>query len=366
MDQQEASSINHKLLNAVREFFSYESTLNSQADQALIVSKLITEFTQLQRILEHLSLFGSNESILEITTSYLPFAAIPYYLAVLFQTSSSTITGNENSMSDPRELKLERAKVLFVSFLDLLNSFGKILDEKQSRIFSSFENSQNPTITELISTIPQNAVTRRQEKIEQHKSEKKLTTKLEMLFNHYRSHGKDVEFDDDFENLDEEIVRQIYVDHLRLLAMKSFEQLAMVALELQLLQHRSQEPPTKLTMRTVSPTTTDYTSKVERIPGKGQKRSELLTKQGKILQPFVITLSRSEMKRKVMGTGQVLPSMTVEEYLDYELANGKLSKPEEEMLDSETDSEDELKARSWDDWKDDNPKGSGNMKANIG
>lgn len=364
MEQQEASSINHRLLNAVREFYSYDIALTSKEEQALIVSRLINEFIQLQRILEHLSLFGSNESILEITTSYLPFAAIPYYLAVLFLSSSSVITGQETSMPDPREQKLEKAKVLFVSFLDLLNNFGGVLDEKQSRILSNFENSHNPTVKELVSNIGQNAIKRRQEKIEQRKSEKELTTRLEMLFDYYQC--EKTQLDDEFGNLDEEIVRQIYVDHLRLLAIKSFEQLEMIGLESQLLQNRSQQPPAIQGIKTANPTATDYTSKVERIPGKRPKVSELLTEQGRILQPFVITLNRSEIRSKVMGTGQVLPSMTVEEYLNYELANGKLLKPEEEKPDSETDSEDELKARLWDDWKDENPKGSGNMKANIG
>lgn len=67
--------------------------------------------------------------------------------------------------------------------------------------------------------------------------------------------------------------------------------------------------------------------------------------------------------------------MTVEEYLDYELANGKMLKDEvkdnnpanKDDNDSDTeDSEAEEEKRRWDDWKDENPKGAGNMKANIG
>ena len=66
-----------------------------------------------------------------------------------------------------------------------------------------------------------------------------------------------------------------------------------------------------------------FTTKLESIPKISYQVSDLINKQGKILQPFTITSQRQKLKEKVFGTGQILPSMTVEEYLDYELANGK-------------------------------------------
>jgi len=38
----------------------------------------------------------------------------------------------------------------------------------------------------------------------------------------------------------------------------------------------------------------------------------------------------------------------------------------ESDYESDEDDEAQLEKRRWDDWKDENPKGAGNMKANIG
>ncbi|CAI5759278.1 unnamed protein product [Candida verbasci] len=119
--------------------------------------------------------------------------------------------------------------------------------------------------------------------------------------------------------------------------------------------------------RTSDPT--GFTTRLESRPGLNSgKISDFLSKQGKILKPFTIT-NKQDLQKKVFGTGQMLPSMTVEEYLDYELANGKMMKeeqPQAEKFSEDEDSDDELEKRRWDDWKDENPKGSGNMGANIG
>ena len=129
--------------------------------------------------------------------------------------------------------------------------------------------------------------------------------------------------------------------------------------------NKNPKPPQK--EQPIDPT--GYTTKLEVVPGKKQPISSLLSKQGKILQPFTITANKNELRNKVFGTGQVLPSMSVEEYLDYELANGKVAAEEvkNEKNDQDTDdSDEELEKRQWDDWKDDNPKGMGNTGANLG
>ena len=67
-----------------------------------------------------------------------------------------------------------------------------------------------------------------------------------------------------------------------------------------------------------------------------------------------------------------MPTMTLDEFADKEIALAKEQEEKQKQFEMEkpdSDSEDEkvadmktYQAREWDDWKDDNPKGSGNRK----
>lgn len=100
----------------------------------------------------------------------------------------------------------------------------------------------------------------------------------------------------------------------------------------------------------------------------------LMDPQGKPLRPFVITNKRTEMMNGVFRPGHSLPTMTIDEYLQQEVERGNvLSGGTEEPKKKEIDDNDEealnaetIKARNWDDFKDDNPKGSGNRGGRIG
>lgn len=100
----------------------------------------------------------------------------------------------------------------------------------------------------------------------------------------------------------------------------------------------------------------------------------LMDPQGRPLRPFMITNKRAEMMKGVFRPGHSLPTMSIEEYLDQEMERGNfLSGGTEEPKKKEADDNDEeainaetIKARNWDDFKDDNPKGWGNKGGRIG
>lgn len=100
----------------------------------------------------------------------------------------------------------------------------------------------------------------------------------------------------------------------------------------------------------------------------------LMDPQGRPLRPFMITNKRNEMMKGVFRPGHNLPTMTIEEYLDQEMERGNfLSGGTEEPKKKEADDNDEaavdaetLKAREWDNFKDDNPKGWGNKGGRHG
>ncbi|WPK24259.1 hypothetical protein PUMCH_001526 [Australozyma saopauloensis] len=372
----EQLTVRQRLKKAIQ---GYHAVLASPQRQDLaqfqkLLKTQIEEFSTLQSIVDSLSLFSSSELLREINSAYLPFLSVPFYLAELL----SKFQGNENgeySVDDERKWtwkgdNLVRAKQVAASFLMSLHAIGGILSESQSKRLNSFSNAYDPSPEEL-SRLMGDPASRRAQKISEFKEESALNKKLAILDDYYNDTNP--EEGDLFESMDEEVVRQIYLDQLKLQAIRAFGLMEAVSMEAQVLANRpthSSEQKEAADSRVLSKLDAfDYTSRVERDPTKATAVSELINKQGRVLQPFVITNKREELRKQVFGTGQVLPSMSVEEYLDYELANGKMLKgeaPGAEDSDESDDSDEELRKREWDDWKDDNPKGSGNMKANLG
>lgn len=358
----------------VRDFLALDLA-GGRADSAEFqqkVTQLLTEFRLVQSIVDGLSLFSDNEQLREINTPYLSFATLPYYAACLYMRSLADASGayDEKDKFQNKPENLQRAKVMLAAYLNQLESFGGVLLELQKKTLDSFEKSYDPSVEELLGQ-NKNPVQKRAEKIENFKAEKALKGKLQILEGYYEKNSTDDD-EDALLSLDEEVVRAIYIDQLRLFAINAFDNLESIAMELQVLKQRpafeSRQKTQDTRERLSALDSTGYTSRLERNPAAPTHISELLSRQGKILRPFTITRNKQELREKVFGTGQTLPSMTVEEYLDYELANGKMAK-EEEKKDDESESDDsdeELRKREWDDWKDENPRGSGNMKANLG
>lgn len=343
------------------------------------VGDLIKEFTLIQLIVDRLDLFSDNESLNEINVSYIQFINLDYYLGLLYSDYLwNPKTGQAPEASDPiefKEMNITIAKSKLVRFIAQLDNYGEVLSKSQSSRVNSFKEIYNPTYDELVSY--SNPALKRADKIENYKLEKELKGKLQILNDYYNQNSEKGEEEDDsmFERFDEEIVKAIYIDQLRLFSISAFNNLELLSMELQVLSNRPKQriteiDPPKSKEEPSMENDYGYTSKLESLPLKNKSKiSDLISKQGKILQPFTITSNKQDLKLKVFGTGQVLPSMSVEEYLDYELANGKMMKEEvkDEKNDSDSDnSDEELEKRQWDDWKDDNPKGSGNMKANLG
>lgn len=91
----------------------------------------------------------------------------------------------------------------------------------------------------------------------------------------------------------------------------------------------------------------------------------LLGPQGQVLRPFVLTDGRDQIARKVMGTGQVLPTMSIEEAAAYEMKHRAKSASESVQPSVDEDSNhyvdmETMKARQWDEFTEANPRGSGN------
>lgn len=92
----------------------------------------------------------------------------------------------------------------------------------------------------------------------------------------------------------------------------------------------------------------------------------LLSRDGKPLQPFTLTDRRTQLRQGVFRPGHNLPTMSIDEYLEEEKRRGGIieggeqaaPEPDEDNLDKAD--EETMKARAWDEFKEENPRGSGN------
>lgn len=342
-------TVGDKFKAAVNGYTSLQNHMgrhDSEEYQAKL-NTLIKEFILILGIVHNLGLFSDNEHLSEVAPNYIPFLNVDFYLGRLYTERSD-------------KSSLDLAQNHYITYLVALDNYD-VLNKSQKLRLRAFKHEENPSYDQLVSQLT-NPTLKRQEKIENYRLEKELNEKLKIIQGYFDN-------DESFTGLDEEVVVKIFVDQLRLFSIQAFSALESIAMEKQVLKSRKVEevPHQKDDLREKSrekPAPFEYTPKLERKT----QVTDLVSRQGKILQPFTITSNRQDLKRKVFGTGQVLPSMSVDEYLEWELANGKMATEEVKVeKEGDTDDEDEeLEKRQWDDWKDDNPKGAGNMGANIG
>lgn len=342
------------------------------------VANLLTEFSFLQSVVDSLGLFSDNEELREINTPYLSFLTIPFYqsnlyIKLLADISQGDFCYNPSKVLEHKVANLQIARGKLLLYLQSIKEVGTILLKDQVAKLENLSDMSDSSL-QMGNTVTTDPATRRAERIANLRRERELQNRLVILDEYYSMSIKSSEEEDDpLKLLDEDIVRRVYTDQLHYFSLLAFNQLESIQVELEVLskkptfdRHRATEEDRSLPK--LPKDEYAYTTRLERNPGKPKKINDLLSKQGKILQPFVIT-NKQDLRNKVFGTGQVLPSMSVEEYLDYELANGKMLKDDHKTIaisDDEETSDQERETRDWDDWKDDNPKGSGNVKGNIG
>ena len=111
---------------------------------------------------------------------------------------------------------------------------------------------------------------------------------------------------------------------------------------------------------------------ISQLLGGNGKAGPILSKDGKPLQPFTLLGSssdRQKLRDGVFRPGHNLPTMTIDEYLAEEKRRGGTiegggeqsgiaPEPDEDNFDRAD--QETMKAREWDEFKEDNPRGSGN------
>lgn len=318
-----------------------DSTLRQDSDDYQNkLNDLILAFLNLKDTVQRVGLLSDNEGLEEVNTSEIQILGVEYYLAQLYAQHTSPSKVNN----------LKKSILLYLQFLKNLSNYDLLTKDETDKLDKLRENPFE------IKNLSETAMLRRDEKIAAFKLEKSLTSKIEYL-------SKLESDENEYNNADEDEIRQLYVQQLKLFTLKTLNNIRFITQELEILQNIPEqkiEPITEEEERKEA-NPTGYTEKLESLD------KSFLSKEGKILKPFTI-VKRDDLKKKVFGTGQYLPTMTVEDFLEEELANGGMvtgggnDGPEEssDEDDYEKVDRDTYKARQWDEFTESHAKGSGN------
>ncbi|GMF05182.1 unnamed protein product [Ambrosiozyma monospora] len=208
---------------------------------------------------------------------------------------------------DTRLQSLRLSNKHYLKFLNTCDDL-EILDKKQSKLCEALNDGLSLESFEA-GTGLKNAVNRREFKIENYKMEKALTASLKKL-----------KIDDNDENvvvsvggMDDETVRSLYLDQLKLYILKSVQSLESNLMEVEMLKNMPPRPacPPQISQsehhekqderqKRKNVFTDSFTTKLEVNPNTKSKK-DLLSKEGKVLQPFTIVSSRQQLQNKVQA-----------------------------------------------------------------
>lgn len=263
---------------------------------------------------------------------------LDYYLGGLTEKRFTTI--------DERKTFLLKAQVC------LLHNYADVQEHYKS--FLSLLNSYS-----ILPAEPKKATTPadiRAAKIAEFKLQKTLNAKITELES----------------RLDDEDLRALSLASIELAVINTRQNLNSIQTELDVIATRPSQP---LPTEPEAPNP----DRLDRIPTSGLPKSgPLLSGEGKVMRPFVLTSKREQFAQGVFRPDHSLPTMSVDEYLTEEIRRGgivgpqendsrnqggkvKSGREEEEEEDRETE-----KKREWDEYVESHAKGSGNMGFNRG
>ncbi|ODQ63455.1 TAP42-domain-containing protein [Nadsonia fulvescens var. elongata DSM 6958] len=266
----------------------------------------------------------------------------------------------------------------YLSFLHNLDTYKLLPSGVSKRLKEAFERGKQDINEALKLLSPSDPTSRREDKIARYKYEKTLEQQLRQLESQTSGSGDSNTTASD----EEDIRRELYLKSLQLYATKAIGSLEMLQMELTLLRNmpksytarssmqlhgRAAAEDTRQTGRqhTSDDTIKGYTERLETL----ETSNPLLDKAGKVMRPFNLVATRDQVRKKAFGTGQYMPTMSVEEYLEEERKQGGIISgggPQSEVVPEPNEDDEDIadmatyKARDWDEFVEANPKGSGN------
>ncbi|CAI5721178.1 unnamed protein product [Peronospora effusa] len=376
-------------VEAHRRFISLESPItavydtNSKAYQ----DQLTQSLQYMKKCIHQRQLDGvlsMNERFFELQNTQLYAFCIEYYLGILtpkqafFQQTEEIRSQKQLQHSDEQNKRrcgptdhtrnvvyrikfLREADMFLTDFLDRAESVGILLEKKRREQYERLESKQFSLS--------------RDEKIQRFQQQREMEKKL-VEVQKRREEKSDTNVGggqkEDVDELDEDeddvvdLEREQLMTYIQLAVLKSMEEQASINQEKEMLE-------TMLKMNAASDKQ-DLFSEAHRPPPAPQGQGIEVTHINPQME-----MQRETIRSGVFKPGHRLPTMTLEEYADQEVAGAvERQKREQEpsqgprrydQLVEDGDEDNEalveeaaLKDRAWDDWKDANEKGIGNKK----
>ncbi|EMR08963.1 hypothetical protein PNEG_02741 [Pneumocystis murina B123] len=326
---------------SLRELFDSAENFRRKIEEGSteLLAECISLYEKCHYLARKLSLFSNNEGIDEISTSEIRFFLIDYYIAELLDKNT---TSNRSST-------ILSSRNLFVSFLTLCENYT-LLTSSDKALFN-YLNSNETYNEGYINRISN--VSRREEKIQRYKREKELNKNISTFLKN--------------PSKDENDLRKHFLEVVQLAIFKSLQSIEQLDLELKMIEISKDKDQDSINdyHRTETENNIHSTLKTK---NNFQKDNPLLDKHGKPLRPFTIIAKREQLKNNVFGPDHNLPTMTIDEYLKEEAKKGNILSNKEipqnkKEIDQDNMEEIDIemyKARKWDEFKEENPKGWGN------
>ncbi|KAJ6444455.1 TOR signaling pathway regulator (TapA) [Purpureocillium lavendulum] len=338
------------------------------------VDATLALYDRVLELVSALGVFSPNESLEDLATSSLPYLLASFHAAEVAQRTPSILPNTNTTSGGPtRRLEvLRRARDAYERFLNLVDAYGLVAPPYAAMLERYRDDGEG------FAVVPpgRDAAARREGKIAGFRAEKALREKLAYL----KADSRYAEDGDD------EAVREVYLATVAQAVHQAFQALDSMNREVQLLAMAPPPPPDpqqpngngnnpqsssgrerpRADGAGGDDTTWRLDQPLRRGPG-GGAGGPLLSGQGKPLQPFTLVGSRADLARGVFRPGHNLPTMSIDEYLEEERRRGGIleggtdpAKPAVDDDDMDAVDRETYKAREWDDFKDENPRGSGN------
>jgi len=334
-------------------------TLDPRSDDfKILLQSTISSLEQCSQLADQLALFSTNEDLEDISTSNIQYLGIEYLLSELNMRSYSPTD---------RKTQLNNASELLEQFLTRLDEYS-LLSAPDKKMLESYKDDR---IHFRIVGDSAGLEAKRNTKVKRFQEEKALKSQLKLLTEQSQSL-----------NVDDEVIRNLYLAELNLYVHQTFQSLDLISQERQILASMPSQPDPSRRDQSQS-LSDDRDRRNGRLNGQSYSdrldSSELLDSArphrgildsgGRPLQPFTITSKRTDLRKGVFRPGHSLPTMSIDEYLEEERRRGGMIEgggPASEQV-VEPDEDDvaaqdaaTIKAREWDEYVEANPKGAGN------
>ncbi|MCJ1411630.1 hypothetical protein MMC19_005721 [Ptychographa xylographoides] len=346
--------------STIRNLFKRAKALRKQLDLLESTSQVyqenlqsaISALEECRKLADKVSLFSPNETEDDISSNDLQYLSIDYLIGDLVTKRTGA----------NRKLLLRRAQEAYERYLGLLDTYS-ILSTSDKKLHERYIDSRD---TFALLSSPDASI-RRDTKIARFKQEKDLKQNLEHLAQHPSALRND-----------DAALRALYLAELSLYTHQTFYALDLIAQEFKILALAPPTPPLDPSSleqdyrQRMGRTTDQYSSRLD-SPTSQLTRSAntgpILSKEGKPLKPFTLLDHRQTLRNGVFRPDHTLPTMTIDEYLAEEKRRGGIIEgggeqsgitPEVDEGDFIAADRETMKAREWDEFKEDNPKGSGN------